>query len=83
MSDDVSWWCPGCKTRKGIRHGSFFTKLHITLQKWLLFLHFWARDYPVTSVAEDVGIDSSTVSVVEGSMLNKAAANTNYTWGSK
>ena len=60
VSDSVSWWRPGCKTRKSIRHGSFFTKSHITLQKWLLLLHFWARDYPVTSVAEDVGIDSST-----------------------
>ena len=48
VSDGVCWWCPGCKTRKSI--------------KWLLLLlHFWARDYPVTSVAEDVGIDSSTV----------------------
>ena len=60
VSDGVSWWCPSCKTRKSIRSGSFFEKSHITLQKWLLLLHLWAREYPVTSVAEDIGIDSST-----------------------
>ena len=80
VSDGVSWWCLGCKTRKNIRHGSFFTKSHITQQNWLLLLHFWARDYPVTSVAEDVGIDSSTVCDVY--QWNKTAPNTNFTWGS-
>ena len=60
VSDGISWWCPSCKTRKSIRNGSFFQKSHITLQKWLLLLHFWSREYPVTCVAEDVGIDSST-----------------------
>ena len=61
VSDGVSWWCPSCKTRKSIRNGSFFQKSHITLQKWLLLLHLWSREYPVTCVAEDhVGIDSNT-----------------------
>ena len=58
---DVSdGWCPTCKTRKSIRSGSFFEKSHITLQKWLLLLHLWSREYAVTRVSEDVGIDSST-----------------------
>ena len=45
VSDGASWWCPRCKTRKSIRSGSFFEKSHITLQKWLLLFHFWARYY--------------------------------------
>ena len=60
VRDGVSWWCPSCKTRKSIRKGSFFEKSHITLQQWLLLLHFWAREYPVTKVAEDVGVETST-----------------------
>ena len=60
VSDGVSWWCPSCKTRKSIRAGSFFHKSHITLQKWLLLIHCWSCEYPVTSVAVNVEIDSST-----------------------
>ena len=52
--------CASCKTRKSIRKGSLFEKSHITLQKWLILLYFWAREYPVTTVAEDVGIEKST-----------------------
>ena len=54
VSDGVSWWCESCKTRKSI----------ITLQKWLLLLYFWAREYPVTTVAEDVGMEKSTACAV-------------------
>ena len=60
VSDGVSWWCASCKTRK---KGSFFEKSHITLQQWLLLLYFWAREYPVTTVAEDVGIEKRCLPV--------------------
>ena len=60
VSDGVSWWCASCKTRK---KGSFFEKSHITLQQWLLLLYFWAREYPVTTVAEDVGIENRCLPV--------------------
>ena len=26
VSDEISWWCPQCKSRKTIRDGSFFNK---------------------------------------------------------
>ena len=59
-SDKYSWWCRQCKSRKSIRDGSFFQKSHLTLQKWLLLLYLWARDYPVTDVAEEAEISRST-----------------------
>ena len=59
-SDKYSWWCRQCKSRKSIRDGSFFQKSHLTLQKWLLLLYLWARDYPVTDVAEEAEISQST-----------------------
>ena len=60
ISDKSSWWCPQCKTRKSIRDGSFFAKSRLTLQKWLLILYLWAREYPVTDVAEEAEVDAST-----------------------
>ena len=36
VSDGVSWWCRGCKGRKSIRDGSFFTKSRLTIQQWLV-----------------------------------------------
>ena len=61
VSDRVSWKCPKCKTRKSIRDGSFFAKSRLTLQKWLIMLYMWARDYPIKDVAEEVEADASTV----------------------
>ena len=57
VSDGVSWWCPQCKGRKSIREGSFFSKSRLTLQKWLLIMYMWAREYPVTDVVEEVEVD--------------------------
>ena len=56
ISDNVSWWCPHCKGRKSIRDGSFFAKSRLTLQKWLVLMHFWAREYPVGDAAEVPGL---------------------------
>ena len=60
VSDGVSWKCPTCKGRKSIREGSFFAKSRITLQKFLLILHMWARQYPVSDVAEEAEVALST-----------------------
>ena len=48
VSDGVSWWCRQCKAQKTIRTGRFFEKSKLPLQKWLLIIHFWARQLPVT-----------------------------------
>ena len=60
ISDGYSWWCRQCKTRKSIRDGSFFSKSKLTLQKWLLMLHLWALDCPVTDAMDQAEIDSRT-----------------------
>ena len=56
VSDGKSWWCHQCKGRKSIRDGSFFAKSRLALKKWLLLLHFWLREFPVTTAALDVDI---------------------------
>ena len=60
ISEGYSWWCRQCKKRKSIQHGSFFSKSKMTLQKWLLMLHLWALDCPVTDAMDQVEIDSRT-----------------------
>ena len=60
VSDGVSWYCPQCYTRKSIREGSFFSKSKITLQKWMIILHFWVHQYPVTDVMLEADVDKHT-----------------------
>ena len=61
ITDEYSWWCRQCKTRKSIREGSFFfLKSKLTLQKWLLLIHLWARDCPVTNAMEQAEVDTRT-----------------------
>ena len=60
VSDGVSWYCPQCYTRKSIRDGSFFSKSKITLQKWMILLHFWVHQYPVTDAMQEAEVDRRT-----------------------
>ena len=60
VSDGVSWYCPQYYTRKTIRDGSFFSKSRLTLQKWLLLMYLWARQYPVTDAMEEADVDRRT-----------------------
>ena len=60
ISDGFSWWCKKCKTRTSIRHGSFFSLSKLTLQKWLLMLHYWAIEVPVTDAVTQSNIDIKT-----------------------
>ena len=60
VSDKFSWWCPQCKTRKTIRDGSFFSKSRMSLQKWMILMHCWARNYPLSDAAEESQIDAGT-----------------------
>ena len=55
-SDGCSWRCPQCYTYKSLRHQSFFSKSRLSLQKWLLLMHLWSRDCPVTDAATEVEI---------------------------
>ena len=42
------------------KEGSFFTKSRLPLKKWLLLLHYWARQFPVKDAAEDAEVNKST-----------------------
>ena len=59
ITDRVRWRCAVCKTSKSIRHGSFFSKSRLPLQKWLLLIYLWARDYPVKDIAQEAEIDKN------------------------
>ena len=38
------------------REGSFFQKSRLTLKQWPCMLHLWAKNDPVTSVADDIEV---------------------------
>ena len=61
MTDGVSWQCTQCKGRKSVRDGSFFSKSHVTLQKWLLLMYWWSCQHPVTDAARVAEVDKGTV----------------------
>lgn len=50
VSNGCSWWCPTYKARKSVQEGSFFAKSKIRLQKWLLLMYLWTREYPVINI---------------------------------
>ena len=60
ISDGCRWRCPDCKAAVSIRKGSFFEKSKITLQRWLLLMHWWSRQYSVKDAAEEVGVSEPT-----------------------
>ena len=34
----------------------FFSKSRLTLQKWLILIYFWVREYPVTDATEEAEV---------------------------
>ena len=38
----------------------FFSRSRLTLQQWVFILYLWARQYPVTDVAEEIGVEEHT-----------------------
>ena len=56
------WRCPdtSCKKTQAIREGSFFSKSKLSLQQWLVVLHWWCRQYPVTDAAEEAKVSKVT-----------------------
>ena len=63
LSDGWIWRCPDshCHTMTSIRKGSFFEKSKISLDKWLLLLHYWAIEAKLTTTATAVGVSRVTV----------------------
>lgn len=60
VSDGMVWRCPQCKHTKSIREGSFFSKSRLALQKWLLLLHYWSKEFPVKDAADDAEVHKNT-----------------------
>ena len=60
INDGCRWCCPHCNKRITIRDGSFFEKSKLTLQKWLILIYWWARQYPVTDAAEEAEVTKAT-----------------------
>ena len=60
VSDGCIFRCSICKTTKSLRVGSFFSKNKLTLQKWLVLIYWWVRDYPVSDAAEKAQVVINT-----------------------
>ena len=58
-TDGVCWYCTTCKTTRSIRTSSFFSKSKLPLEKWLLAILWWSRQYPVTQMALEAEITES------------------------
>ena len=57
ISDGLIFRCSICKTTKSLRAGSFFK---LTLQKWMVLIYWWVRDYPVSDAAEEAKVGRDT-----------------------
>ena len=86
ISDGCRWRCTDCKKAVSIHNGSFFSKSKIALQKWLLLMHWWSRQY---SFKRCCGRDKSvrtnchpSVRLVEGCVQLQAVHSrpTNNAW---
>ena len=49
------WRCPdnSCKKSCSIRAGSFFEQSKLSLQQWVVIIHWWVREHPVTKAKEE------------------------------
>ena len=56
------WRCPvsTCRKTLSVREGSFFTKSRLTLQQWLILIHWWMREYPSGQAAEEAKVSAET-----------------------
>ena len=60
ITDGSIFRCSACKTTKSLRAGSFFSKSKLPLQKWLVLLYWWIRQYPVGDAAEEAKVSRET-----------------------
>lgn len=49
-----------CRKSVSVREGSFFSQSKLSLQQWLLVIHWWCRQYPVSDAAEEANITKRT-----------------------
>ena len=73
ISDGSIFRCRNCKTTKSLRVGSFFSKSKLPLQKWLVLLYWWIRQYPVGDAAEEARVSRETAILMSTSGFGKFA----------
>jgi len=49
-----------CRKSVGLRDGTFFAKSQLTLQQWMVLMHWWSREYPVTDAAQEAKVEKKT-----------------------
>ena len=64
VSDGVHFQCPDCHKCTSIRDGSFFSKSRLTLQKWVILMYWWARNYPMTDAAHEAEVTEASACAV-------------------
>ena len=63
VKDQFSWRCTNssCRTWLTPRHGSFFEKSNLDLQKWLHIIFVWSADASQKQIIETTGISQKTI----------------------
>ena len=58
----MSWMvlCGGVLSARQPRASGREAKSRLSLQKWLLLIHFWVKEYPVKDAASDIEVDKNT-----------------------
>ena len=74
LTDGHAFRCPQCHTYTSLRSGSFCEKSRLPLQKWILLMYLWVREYPIKDAQEEAEVAHETaVSIYIH--LNKTLAN--------
>ena len=70
--DGCCWRCPSTTCRKSIAicDKTFFERTRISLQKWLILIYWWVREYSVTDAMEEAEV-SKRVAVDVYQWLNE------------
>ena len=76
ISDGCRWRCPACRRTLSIRDGSFFSRSRLPLQKWLLLIYWWGRQYPVGDAMEEAEVTEATA--IQVLSVTHSSAQFNY-----
>jgi hypothetical protein len=59
--DKYRWNCSQCNLSKSVRHNSFFTGSHCTLQHLVMIIYMWSYRYPSRLIVSELKLDKETV----------------------
>lgn len=59
--DKFRWKCSGCNWTQSVRHNSYFSKSHVSLQKLIQLTYFWALDMPMHIIEDELELSSHTI----------------------